>query len=64
MAPAGLHPATAMSPRAPDPLRQTMGNRPGKPGPERGFQALFVNCTLKPSPDRSNTEGLMAISVF
>lgn len=36
--PAGLYPATATSPRAPDALRQIMGYRPGKPGPERGFQ--------------------------
>jgi multimeric flavodoxin WrbA len=27
------------------------------------LRAFFVNCTLKPSPAQSNTEGLMAISV-
>ena len=27
------------------------------------LQALFVNCTLKPSPEVSNTEGLAAISM-
>ena len=27
------------------------------------LRALFVNCTLKPSPDLSNTQGLMDISV-
>ncbi|WP_329454113.1 flavodoxin family protein [Streptomyces sp. NBC_01497] len=27
-----------------------------------GLRALFVNCTLKPSPERSNTEGLLAKS--
>ena len=33
--------------------------------PEHDFsdlRAAFVNCTLKPSPDVSNTEGLMAVS--
>ena len=28
-----------------------------------GLRALFVNCTLKPSPAVSNTQGLMDISV-
>lgn len=28
-----------------------------------GLSALFVNCTLKPSPELSHTEGLMRISV-
>jgi multimeric flavodoxin WrbA len=28
-----------------------------------GLRALFVNCTLKPSPGVSNTEGLMRISM-
>jgi multimeric flavodoxin WrbA len=27
-----------------------------------GLRALFLNCTLKKSPERSNTEGLMAVS--
>ena len=27
------------------------------------LRALFVNCTLKPSPDASNTQGLMDISI-
>ncbi len=27
-----------------------------------GLRALFVNCTLKPSPEVSNTAGLMAVS--
>jgi multimeric flavodoxin WrbA len=27
-----------------------------------GLRALFVNCTLKPSPELSNTAGLMAVS--
>ncbi len=27
-----------------------------------GLRALFINCTLKPSPQISNTEGLVAIS--
>ena len=27
------------------------------------LRALFVNCTLKPSPELSNTEGLMRISM-
>jgi hypothetical protein len=26
------------------------------------LRALFVNCTLKPSPELSNTEGLMRLS--
>jgi len=26
-----------------------------------GLRALFLNCTLKPSPERSHTEGLLAI---
>ena len=28
-----------------------------------GLNALFINCTLKPSPERSHTEGLAAIAV-
>ncbi len=27
-----------------------------------GLKAVYVNCTLKPSPERSNTEGLMEMS--
>lgn len=27
-----------------------------------GLKAVFINCTLKPSPDVSNTEGLMDVS--
>ena len=27
-----------------------------------GLRALFVNCTLKPSPERSNTQGLIDLS--
>ena len=26
------------------------------------LKALYINCTLKPSPETSNTEGLMRIS--
>ena len=27
------------------------------------LRALYVNCTLKPAPERSHTEGLMRISM-
>ena len=27
------------------------------------LRALFVNCTLKPAPERSHTQGLIDISV-
>ena len=28
-----------------------------------GLRALVVNCTLKPSPERSHTQGLIAVCV-
>lgn len=34
----------------------------GYPGDFSSLKALFLNCTLKPSPERSHTEGLMEIS--
>ncbi len=46
--PTGLHPAAATSPRPPDAERQTMGWRPGKPPPERGFQGEGVLAVVPP----------------
>jgi multimeric flavodoxin WrbA len=38
------------------------GNMPDKKYDFSGLRALFINCTLKPSPQKSHTEGLVKIS--
>ncbi|MFN2311695.1 MAG: flavodoxin family protein [Spirochaetia bacterium] len=42
----------------------TNSNLQGRPDPQdfSGIKALFINCTLKPSPGLSHTEGLMRAS--
>ena len=35
---------------------------PGEPADFTGLRALFINCTLKRSPEPSNTQGLIDIS--